>query len=93
MRRSERFACIGEVRHLGAMCAIELVTDREARTPAPDLTALTAQRALANGLVILPCGVYGNVLRVLVPLTASDDVVDEGLAILEKSLGEAVDES
>jgi 4-aminobutyrate aminotransferase len=93
MQRDERFACIGEVRHLGAMCAIELVTDRATRAPAAELASEASRRALANGLVILRCGIYGNVLRVLVPLTAPDDIVDEGLSILEKSLAEAVDAS
>jgi 4-aminobutyrate aminotransferase/(S)-3-amino-2-methylpropionate transaminase len=93
MQRDERFSCIGEVRHFGAMCAIELVTDRATRAPAAELASEASRRALANGLVILRCGIYGNVLRVLVPLTASDDIVDEGLSILEKSLAEAVDAS
>ena len=42
--------------------------------------------AAARGLLLLPCGVYGNVIRVLVPLTASDELVDEGMDVLEAAL-------
>jgi len=90
LARDPRLECIGEVRRLGAMCALELVSDRATREPAPELTARVTQRALANGLVILACGLHGNVLRILVPLTASDAIVAEGISILEASLREAV---
>jgi 4-aminobutyrate aminotransferase/4-aminobutyrate aminotransferase/(S)-3-amino-2-methylpropionate transaminase len=83
------FACIGDIRGLGAMRAIELVIDPQNRTPAPELTKATATRALANGLVLLTCGLYSNTLRLLVPLTIPDDQLREGLNILEKSLREA----
>ena len=85
-----RFACIGDSRHLGAMAAMELVKDRESRAPDPDLTRSLVQRAAAKGLIILSCGVRGNVIRFLPPLTAPDAVVLEGLEILEESLGELV---
>jgi 4-aminobutyrate aminotransferase / (S)-3-amino-2-methylpropionate transaminase / 5-aminovalerate transaminase len=87
---SNRFPCIGEVRGLGGMVAVELVEDRTTKTPAPDLTKRWAEKSLKNGLILLTCGVYANVARVLVPLTASDDVIGEGLAILERSLDEAM---
>lgn len=87
-RLAERFPIIGEVRGLGAMMAMELVTDQETKTPATDLAKALVQHAGRNGLVVLSCGVYGNVIRILAPLTASDGIVREGLAILEKSLTE-----
>lgn len=87
---SNRFPCIGEVRGLGGMVAIELVEDRTTKTPAAALTKRLAEQSLKNGLILLTCGVYANVARVLVPLTASDKIVDEGLAILERSLEEAM---
>lgn len=93
MAQKNRFHCIGEVRGLGGMIAMELVKDRESRTPAPELTKACSARAVENGLIVLSCGVYANVLRVLVPLTASDAVVDEGLDILERSLDEVVDDA
>jgi 4-aminobutyrate aminotransferase-like enzyme len=75
------------------MCAIELVQDRVKCTPAPELTKATSARALANGLVLLSCGLYGNTLRMLPPLTISDDLLHEGLDLLEKSLAEALNQN
>jgi 4-aminobutyrate aminotransferase/(S)-3-amino-2-methylpropionate transaminase len=86
----ERFACIGDLRRLGAMVAMELVRDRETREPDAELTRALVQRAAARGLVILACGMRGNVIRFLVPLTASDAIVDEGLDLLEACLGDLV---
>jgi 4-aminobutyrate aminotransferase/(S)-3-amino-2-methylpropionate transaminase len=89
-RLAERFSVIGDVRGLGAMVAIELVEDRDAKTPAPDLAKALVHRAAEHGLLLLSCGVYGNVIRFLAPLTAAEEIVREGLAIVEKSLGELV---
>jgi len=85
--------CIGDVRGLGAMVAIELVKDREKKTPAPELVKAALGKALEKGLVCISCGIYGNAIRVLVPLTASDEIIDEGLDIIERSLTEAVGEA
>jgi 4-aminobutyrate aminotransferase / (S)-3-amino-2-methylpropionate transaminase / 5-aminovalerate transaminase len=79
---------IGEVRGLGAMVAIELVKDRDPHAPDPELTRALTRRAAEQGLVLLSCGLYGNVIRFLVPLTASDAIVREGLAIVAQSLRE-----
>ncbi len=81
---------VGDVRGLGAMCVIELVKDAASAEPAPQLTQALMKVALENGLVLLSCGTYGNVIRFLVPLTASDDLVREGMDIFETSLTEAV---
>ncbi|MET0536205.1 MAG: 4-aminobutyrate--2-oxoglutarate transaminase, partial [Steroidobacter sp.] len=81
-----QLTCIGEVRGLGAMLGMELVRNRDPHSPDADLAKALVQRAAANGLVLLSCGLYGNVIRVLVPLTASNALIDEGLDILEKSL-------
>ena len=81
-------AAIGEVRGLGAMVAIELVHNRDPRSPDPDLTRALTKRAAEKGLVLLSCGLYGNVIRFLVPLTASDAIVGEGLGIVAESLRE-----
>ena len=77
---------IGDIRNLGAMVAFELVTSRGGNEPDADAAKALCAKALENGLVLLSCGVYGNVIRILVPLTADDAIVDEGLSILEKSL-------
>ena len=85
--------CIGDVRNLGGMIAVELVKDRDTREPAPEITADVLKRSLGKGLVVISCGVFGNAIRVLVPLTASNELIDEGLDIIEASLTEAVDQA
>jgi len=77
---------IGNIRGPGAMVAMELVTDREQKTPAPELTKAITAAALERGLVLLSCGTYGNVIRFLAPLTISDELLDEGLGILEQAI-------
>jgi 4-aminobutyrate aminotransferase/(S)-3-amino-2-methylpropionate transaminase len=82
----ERFPMIGDIRGVGAMRAIELVRDRATREPAKQET----QRVLADchrrGLIILSAGTYGNVIRILVPLVATDPMMEEGLSVLETAL-------
>jgi 4-aminobutyrate aminotransferase-like enzyme len=80
---------VGEVRGLGPMLAIELVEDPATKRPAAELAKRTTEIARERGLVLLSCGLYGNVLRVLVPILAEEGDVDEGLEILEASLAEA----
>ncbi len=87
------FNCAGDVRGLGAMRAIEFVTDAASGEPAPRLTSALLKAANANGLILLSCGTYGNVIRFLVPLTASDALVREGMEIFETSLAEAVNQT
>ena len=81
-----RHACIGDVRALGAMVAIELFKGGDVHQPDADLAKRVAAEAVRRGLILLTCGTYANVVRVLVPLTASDALVDEGLAIIAASL-------
>jgi 4-aminobutyrate aminotransferase/(S)-3-amino-2-methylpropionate transaminase len=90
LAKRNRFSCIGEVRGLGAMIAVELVKDRQTNEPDADLTKKVTTKAQENGLVLLSCGIYGNVLRILVPLTASDKIVDEGLDLIEKSIDQSL---
>ena len=78
---------IGEIRaDRGAMIAIELVKNGDPEQPAADLTKALVAKAYANGLVLLSCGVNGNVIRLLPALTISDAVLDEGLDILDNCL-------
>jgi len=79
---AEKHACIGDVRGLGAMVAIELFKNNDPKQPDADLARRIASEATARGLILLTCGTYGNVIRILVPLTASDALLDEGLAIM-----------
>ncbi len=81
-----RIDSVGEVRGLGPMLALELVTDRETKEPAAELTKRTTEAARERGLILLSCGLYGNVVRILVPLVIADDDLDRGLEILEESL-------
>jgi 4-aminobutyrate aminotransferase/(S)-3-amino-2-methylpropionate transaminase len=82
-----RWPQIGDVRGLGPMLAIELVSDPEAKTPAPELAGAVIDNALSRGLILLRAGVYGNCIRVLCPLTITDAELDEGLAVWEDALG------
>ena len=83
-----QYDCIGDVRGLGAMVAMDLVKDGKTGQPDPGLTGQLVQAAARNGLVLLSCGRHKNVVRFLVALTASDAIVGEGLDILERTLGE-----
>jgi 4-aminobutyrate aminotransferase / (S)-3-amino-2-methylpropionate transaminase / 5-aminovalerate transaminase len=82
----ERWDAIGNVRGLGSMLAIELVSDPASRTPAPELAHAIADAALQHGLVLITCGVYGNCIRVLVPLVVTDAELDEALGAWEEAL-------
>jgi 4-aminobutyrate aminotransferase / (S)-3-amino-2-methylpropionate transaminase / 5-aminovalerate transaminase len=84
----ERFPLIGDVRGLGAMLAIELVRNRATKEPAPELASRLAIHASERGLILLTGGIYGNVIRILAPLTASPELMDEGMTILEHSLAD-----
>jgi 4-aminobutyrate aminotransferase/(S)-3-amino-2-methylpropionate transaminase len=73
----------GEVRGLGPMLAVELPEQTPER--ASRVTATARER----GLVLLSCGMYGNVIRILVPLTIDDELLERGLGLLEEALGDA----
>jgi len=78
-----RNAAVGEVRGLGPMLALELTE------PTPDLAKAVTSAARDRGLILLSCGIYGNVIRILVPLTIDDVLLERGLDLLEESLGDA----
>ncbi len=80
---------IANVRGLGAMVALDVVTSDRTR-PDPQRAAVVTRAAADRGLIVLGCGTYGNVIRILVPLTASDPLIDEGLDILHSALSSAV---
>jgi 4-aminobutyrate aminotransferase / (S)-3-amino-2-methylpropionate transaminase / 5-aminovalerate transaminase len=81
-----RWPAIGHVRGLGAMLAIELVSDPAARMPAPELAGAVVDEGLRRGLILLKAGIYGNCIRVLCPLTIPDAELDEALAVWEDAL-------
>lgn len=82
----QRFACVENVRHLGSMAALDLVAADQ--TPDPELAAAMCKRAREKGLILLSCGLYGNTLRFLMPVTIEDSILEEGLAIVEELLEE-----
>ncbi len=84
---AKQYPVIAEVRGLGAMLAIELMKDGK---PSPELTAALVAKARDKGLILLSCGIYGNVIRILMPLTVPDAQLNQGLDILAESLAELV---
>ncbi|GAA0590556.1 4-aminobutyrate--2-oxoglutarate transaminase [Virgibacillus siamensis] len=81
-----KYDVIGDYRGLGAMCALELVKDRETKEPAKEQTAQVLQEAHKRGLIVLKAGVYDNVVRLLMPLVITDEQLEEGLELLEESV-------
>jgi 4-aminobutyrate aminotransferase len=80
-----RNKCIGDIRALGAMVACEFINP-ETGAPDAELTKKVQQAALKKGLLLLTCGVYGNVIRFLFPLTIEDVVFAEAMEILDQVL-------
>ncbi|GAA3042658.1 4-aminobutyrate--2-oxoglutarate transaminase [Streptomyces olivoverticillatus] len=79
----EKFAIIGDIRGRGGMIAIELVKDAATKEPNAEAAGTLAKACHAEGLLVLTCGTYGNVLRFLPPLVIGEDLLNEGLDIIE----------
>jgi 4-aminobutyrate aminotransferase/(S)-3-amino-2-methylpropionate transaminase len=77
---------IAAIRGPGAMIGFEIVKHRGSFEPDAEATKRLTTAALQNGLIVLSCGVYNNVIRILVPLTASDAILDEGMGMLENAM-------
>ncbi len=86
---ADRCELVGEVRGLGAMVGVELVTDREAKTPAPDHTEFVLRRAAEQGVLALRAGAYRNVLRLLPPFVIRDGELERACRVLAETLREA----
>ena len=86
MKEDSESTPIGDVRGLGAMVAFELVKARGGHSPDPDKVKQLTAKALENGLILLSCGIYGNTIRLLAPLTIPEAQLEEGLDILEHAL-------
>ena len=84
----DKYPVIGDVRALGSMIAVEVFEGKDSHTPNPAAVAQVVAKARDKGLILLSCGTYGNVLRILVPLTAPDAQLDKGLAIIEECFAE-----
>ena len=87
----DRYDAVGDVRGRGAMRAIELVADRATKEPLDAATmGAIARDALGRGVIVLTAGTYGNVVRLLPPLTIEDDLLEEGLDLVEEALAAAI---
>ncbi|MCF8052913.1 MAG: 4-aminobutyrate--2-oxoglutarate transaminase [Desulfobacterales bacterium] len=75
---------IGDVRGIGPMLALELVEDRETKAPAADKAKALVKSCYEKGLILLACGTFGNVIRLLMPLVITDEELERGLAILDE---------
>ncbi|MBY4595748.1 4-aminobutyrate--2-oxoglutarate transaminase [Ottowia caeni] len=82
---SQQFACISEVRGPGSMVAVEFF-DPETKAPSPEITSAVLKHALSKGVLLLSCGLYGNVIRFLYPLTIPDAQFDAALQIIGESI-------
>jgi 4-aminobutyrate aminotransferase len=85
----DKHEIIGEVRGMGLMAALELVTDRGNKTPAPAETALALEAARENRIILGKGGMYGNVLRISPPMNVGRSDVDQFIQLLDKSLAAA----
>ena len=79
-------AKLGDVRNLGAMCALEFVKNKETKEPDKELTAQIITKAHQKGLIVMSAGLYGNIIRLLTPLVIKDEHLEEGLTILEETI-------
>jgi 4-aminobutyrate aminotransferase/(S)-3-amino-2-methylpropionate transaminase len=83
---AQQFGLVGDVRRRGAMVGVELVRNRETKEPAKHETDEIIRMACQRGLLLIPSGTFGNVVRFLTPLVISDDELDEGLEVLTACL-------
>jgi 4-aminobutyrate aminotransferase/(S)-3-amino-2-methylpropionate transaminase len=84
----QKYELVGDVRGKGPMLAMELVRDREKKTPAAEETKKLVKLCYAKGLVLLSCGSFGNVIRTLMPLVITAEQLDRGFQILDSALQE-----
>ncbi|MEA2551219.1 MAG: 4-aminobutyrate aminotransferase / (S)-3-amino-2-methylpropionate transaminase / 5-aminovalerate, partial [Actinomycetota bacterium] len=87
LRSLEDRSIVGDVRGRGAMCAVELVTDRGTKEPmgADAMSAIT-RTCLENGVIVLTAGTYGNVVRLLPPINIDDALLQDGLGVLVEAV-------
>ncbi|MEQ8154065.1 MAG: aspartate aminotransferase family protein [Clostridiaceae bacterium] len=88
---SEKFDVIGDIRGLGGMIGLEFVKDTSTKEPYPELVAALVNEAAQNGLMIENAGTYGNVIRFLAPLVITDEQLEAGFDIFEKSLVKCIE--
>lgn len=89
-KMQEKFPQIGDIRGLGAMMAIEFVKNNDPRQPDGELCAQVVKACSARNLILLSAGTYKNNIRILSPLTISDELLHEGLSIIEEEIAKAI---
>ena len=85
----DRHRIVGEVRGLGAMMALELVSDRDTRAPAKEATSQVLAETARHGVLTLKAGIHDNVVRILAPLVMEEQLLEEGLDVLDRALTSA----
>jgi 4-aminobutyrate aminotransferase/(S)-3-amino-2-methylpropionate transaminase len=85
----EKYPVIGDVRGRGAMMAAEFVKDKKTKEPAKEIVNAVVEKCWKNGLLVLSAGTRGNVVRLLMPLVISDELLNKGFDILENAVFEA----
>lgn len=83
---AEEVPAIGDVRVIGAMAALEFVTDPHTKQPDPVAVSRVLSACHAEGIILLKAGTYDNSVRLLPPLVISDDLLHDGLSVLEKAI-------
>ena len=84
----KKYPLVGDVRGMGAMMALELVSDQKAKTPAAKETKAIKLAAFKKGMVLLTCGTYDNVIRLHPSMIMPDEVLEQAMDILESSFQE-----
>ena len=84
----EQFAHVDNVRNLGPMAAFEFVKSKDSHEPDAEMAGALIKKVKEKGLILLSCGMYGNTIRFLMPVTIEDEILEEGLGIVEESLKE-----
>jgi 4-aminobutyrate aminotransferase/(S)-3-amino-2-methylpropionate transaminase len=84
----DSFDVVGDVRGRGAMVAMEIVRGRGDKTPAPETATALLKACHAQGLLLLRAGTYDNVVRIVPPLVIGDDLLDDGMSVIEKALAD-----
>jgi 4-aminobutyrate aminotransferase/(S)-3-amino-2-methylpropionate transaminase len=82
---------VGDVRGIGAMIGVELVKDRVTKEPAKELTGKVVKYCQEQGVMLISAGIFGNVIRLLIPLVVTDEQLDRGLTVLEQSILKAAE--
>ena len=82
------FEIVGSIHGLGAMIAFDLVKNKKTQKPAKEYASKLIELCHKKGLVLLSCGAFGNSIRMLMPLTIPDDLLERGLRIIEESLSD-----